>query len=614
MNHRSNAVCLQTTDGFLFFAVKGAQALFSGHYYQRVVSTVHLQDCLCSSNQTNYFMKKTILFIVAFVVLTLNAQSQQPRSFRFFADPTNPDAHDPVMARCDGRYYLFTTGIGCLTSTDLLNWQQGPRVMPVAPQWTSDAVPGFRGDCWAPDILYHEGLWYMYYSCSTFGKNGSAIGLMTNRTLNPESPDYKWEDQGMVVRSEQGKTNWNAIDPNVAVDEKGRPWLVWGSFWDGIQMVQLDKKDFRTLKGHPKTVARRYMRNSKSQLVSEEDLKRASEAPDAGANAIEAPFIIHEGGYYYLFASWDYCCKGVNSNYKTVVGRSRRIQGPYLDREGKDMAEGGGGIVAQRDEQFYGIGHNAAYKFDGNWIFIAHGYSRMDNGASKLVVRRMTFDADGWPVLGERIQRDPLAGKTFNVIGDSYVANHRRDKAETWHAKLAAHHAMPYNNYGRNGGCVAFDRTSERFGPSLVDRYAAMDSSADIVLIVAGHNDAVKIGNSADSLLIFERQLDSLLVGISRHCPKAQIGYVTPWYIDIPGFASVVASIHKVCDRHGVPVLDNYSDRSVIKVRDDDFRRRYFQSANDNAHLNAAGHDLFLATGETFVRRLAVMTEMKAHQ
>ena len=549
-------------------------------------------------------MNKSILTILVLAwSVALNAQGQQRRPM-FYSDPTNPDAHDPVMAKEGGRYYLFTTGINCLVSDDMLHWQAGPRVMQQPPQWALESVPGYRGHTWAPDVSYHNGLWHMYYSCSSFGKNGSAIGLMTNKTLDPESPDYRWEDQGMVVQSITNQTDWNAIDPNLIVDEKGRPWLTWGSFWGGIQLVRLNK-DFKTPKGKIINIARRYPRLNMDSYVSKSDKALADQAPDAGANAIEAPFIIRHGGYYYLFASWDYCCKGANSTYKTVVGRSRKVQGPYLDRSGKDMTDGGGEIIAQRDDEFYGIGHTAAYEIDGQWVFMAHGYSRADNGASKLLLKRMTFDADGWPVLGERIQHDPLAGLTINVIGDSYVANHRRDKSETWHAKVAARHGMTYNNYGRNGGCVAFDRTNERFGKALVDRYTQMDPNADIVLIIAGHNDANMIRESADSLRLFAERLDSLLTGISRHCPNAQIAYCTPWYLDNPGFRPVVETINRVCRQHGVPVLDNYSDRSPVKVRDDQFRRRYFQSATDTAHLNDEGHDLFLPTGESFLRRIA---------
>ena len=196
---------------------------------------------------------------------------------------------------------------------------------------------------------------------------------------------------------------------------------------------------------------------------------------------------------------------------------------------------------------------------------------------------------------------DPLEGKVMNVIGDSYVANHQRPKEETWHAKVAARHGMKYNNYGRNGGCVAFDRSKEGFGPSMLVRYKDMDPEADLVLIIAGHNDAVKVGNNKDSLNMFVDSLTLLISRIRIQCPKARIAYVTPWYVDRPGFKPVVKAIKKVCKRAHVPLLDNYSAKSAIQVRDEAFRREYFQRPNDTAHLNAAGHQLYLPTGEAFI-------------
>ncbi|MBR1668697.1 MAG: SGNH/GDSL hydrolase family protein [Bacteroidaceae bacterium] len=188
------------------------------------------------------------------------------------------------------------------------------------------------------------------------------------------------------------------------------------------------------------------------------------------------------------------------------------------------------------------------------------------------------------------------AQEVLNVIGDSYVANHKRPKEEAWHSKLAAELGMVYNNYGRNGSCVAFDRTHDgkyNFGPAMWVRYTAMAPDADYVLIIAGHNDADKVKQNADSLQMFADSLEVLLSGIEKLCPKAKIGYVTPWYVDRPGFAQVCKVIKKTCKRHGIPVLWNYDKKCIINVRDALFRKIYFQSADDTAHLNAAGHDLF---------------------
>lgn len=195
------------------------------------------------------------------------------------------------------------------------------------------------------------------------------------------------------------------------------------------------------------------------------------------------------------------------------------------------------------------------------------------------------------------------AQKVLNVIGDSYVANHRRPADETWHSKLAAQLGLTYNNYGRNGSCVAFDRTHDgkyNFGPALWVRYTAMAPDADYVLIIAGHNDADKVGLNADSLQMFADSLEVLLTGIVRLCPKAKIGYVTPWYVDRPGFAPVCKVVKKACKRHGIPVLWNYDKKCIIKVRDAAFRKKYFQGGDDTAHLNNEGHDLFLPVAQAW--------------
>lgn len=197
-----------------------------------------------------------------------------------------------------------------------------------------------------------------------------------------------------------------------------------------------------------------------------------------------------------------------------------------------------------------------------------------------------------------------LKGKTINVIGDSYVANHKRPRSESWHSKLAQKYGMVYNNYGRNGGCVAFDRTKDGFGPSLMVRHKDMAKDADFILIIAGHNDASKIGNSKDSLSMFADSLNILLHSIKHNHPNAKIGYVTPWHIDRAGFSPVVKTIKKICRKHNIPVLNNYSKKSIIKVRDSEFRKKYFQGANDTAHLNNAGHDLFFPVGEDFIFKM----------
>lgn len=303
-------------------------------------------------------------------------------------DPKNPDVHDPVMAYEDGVYYMFATGFGIsmMSSTDMVSWKREKPVLDPAPEWAKTLVPKYKGHTWAPDIIKAGDTWHLYYSCSTFGKNISAIGVATNKTLNPNSPDYKWEDQGMVIMSEPGTNDWNAIDPNVILDEKGNPWMTFGSFWDGIQLVPLEK-DMKTPIGETKTVARR--------LPTHEVEHRQ---PTANTNAIEAPFLTYHDGYYYLFVSYDYCCKGLSSDYKTAVGRSKNVEGPYYDKDGKDMAETGGTILVGENDQYAGVGHCSVYDFGGKWYIAAHGYDKTQRGASKLFLREIRWE-DGWPVI-----------------------------------------------------------------------------------------------------------------------------------------------------------------------------------------------------------------------
>ncbi len=355
-------------------------------------------------------MKHLLTAVLLFAGLAAMAQQEpanngQARRGRrdFSREFKDPNAHDPVMAKGeDGRYYCFMTGmnVGVMSSADMETWKFEPSALKETPQWARDTVPGYNGHTWAPDISYHNGLWHLYYSCSTFGKNGSAIGLAVNKTLDPKSPDFGWEDKGMVIASHRRQDNWNAIDPNLIVDSKGQPWLTYGSFWDGIQLVKLDKKDFKTPITKPVTIARRVDRRiSLAEMNDPNNFEiEGGNTIEAGENAIEAPFIMKHGKYYYLFVSFDYCCRGQASTYKTVYGRSKKPEGPYLDKNGKPMEFGGGTLLYGPDEDYFGVGHSSAYEWEGKCYFISHAYVKDQNGAAKLFIRPITFDKDGWIV------------------------------------------------------------------------------------------------------------------------------------------------------------------------------------------------------------------------
>lgn len=357
-------------------------------------------------------MRNTLLLfslLASFATTTLVAQTEQDterKHRRRWHRPTSvvhPDVHDPVMTKGeDGKYYIFSTGMGVnvMSSSDMKEWKFEPSVLKEIPQWAMDTVRGYRGHTWAPDISYHNGLWHLYYSCSTFGKNGSAIGLAVNKTLDPQAPDFGWKDEGMVIASHRHRDNWNAIDPNLIVDKRGNPYMTFGSFWDGIQLIKLSKKDFRTPVSKPVTISRRIGRKISLHEIDkvEHYTIEGKDTIEAGANAVEAPFIFKHGKYYYLFVSFDYCCRGERSTYKTVYGRSKKITGPYYDREGQPMAKGGGTYLFGPNEEFFGVGHCAVYDFDGHIYFISHAYEKDENGRAKLFIRPLSFDEEGWIV------------------------------------------------------------------------------------------------------------------------------------------------------------------------------------------------------------------------
>lgn len=294
--------------------------------------------------------------------------------------------HDPVIIREGATYYVFSTMgryIGIRTSPDLKRWTDAGAVFAEIPAWAKEAIPGTQG-IWAPDISHVGGEYRLYYAVSTFGSNRSAIGLATSPTLDPTSKDYRWTDHGLVVMSTP-KDDFNAIDPNLVVDAHGKQWLALGSFWSGLKLLPLDSKTGKPAPGaKPVPIARR-------------------PAPAGAPAAIEAPFIIPRGGWYYLLASYDYCCKGVDSTYYTVIGRAKSVTGPYLGKDGSAMSQGGGTVFLRADlqekQRYRGPGHAGAFTdADGTTYVVYHAYDRENHGAPTLRIAPLRWGADGWPV------------------------------------------------------------------------------------------------------------------------------------------------------------------------------------------------------------------------
>jgi arabinan endo-1,5-alpha-L-arabinosidase len=298
-----------------------------------------------------------------------------PNPGRVTGDTTG--VHDPAMIKAsNGTYILVSTNnyLEIRTSTDRVNfkkigsvWQSGQ------PTWTypytkSDA----RGYLWAPDISYHNGQYYLYYAASSFGSNKSAIFLATSPTAMPGT----WTHRGLVIETNTS-SNYNAIDPNLIVDASGRWYLSLGSFWSGIKMIRIEPSTgLRHSDTTVRSIAQRFV----------------------NPYAIEAPFVYRHGSYYYLFMSFDLCCKGTKSTYRTMVGRSTSVTGTYYDKSGVALTSGGGTEILATHGTVYGPGHVAVMPdTDADVLIYHYYYSDSAPATGKLGINLLGWDSAGWP-------------------------------------------------------------------------------------------------------------------------------------------------------------------------------------------------------------------------
>lgn len=331
-----------------------------------------------SKNGPKRLVKSSVFILLGIATLSAAPHQVQRRAIEPRGDTRQ--VHDPAII-CEGdTYYLFSTraGIAIRCSKDLIEWRLCGDVFAHLPDWAVKDVAGVRG-LWAPDISYFNGKYHLYYSVSTFGSNRSSIGLATNQTLDPASEKYRWMDQGKVISSNK-TDDWNAIDPNVVLDEQNHPWLSFGSFWSGIKMRKLDLATGK---------------------LSETDqtLYSLASRPRSEQGAIEAPTIIRKNGYYYLFVSFDFCCRGRESTYNIRVGRAQRLVGPYVDRSGKPMLEGGGTLVLSGKGRWAGPGHCAVFQDKNGETLVYHAYDTEWRGISTLRTAAITWDSEGWPTI-----------------------------------------------------------------------------------------------------------------------------------------------------------------------------------------------------------------------
>jgi arabinan endo-1,5-alpha-L-arabinosidase len=293
--------------------------------------------------------------------------------------------HDPCIIKHSDAFYVFSTTsrpdqggfVACRRSHDLINWEHLGFTFAQIPEWARTNVPRARG-IWAPDISLFNDRFHLYYSVSSFGSNHSAIGLATNETLDPAAPNFEWIDRGLVLQSRQND-DYNAIDPNLFIDRQGGHWLSFGSFWSGIKVTRIDPSTGKPMKG---------------QRIESLAWRPVAQGEPS---AIEAPFIALRGDFNYLFVSFDRCCRGVNSDYFVVCGRSKNALGPYVDASGRALMEGGGTVVIRGNVRFKGTGHSAYVRDSERDYLIYHAYDAEREGAPTLRISQIDWTADGWP-------------------------------------------------------------------------------------------------------------------------------------------------------------------------------------------------------------------------
>jgi len=273
--------------------------------------------------------------------------------------------HDPsTVVRCNGKYYTYGTGGSSLVSDDGWTWRRGT------------ALPR-RG--LAPDVIHLGDRYYVYVAANIGAQPKAAINMISNKTLDPDSPDYKWEEGG-VVASSDGVEDSNAIDPGVFLDPTdGRLWLVYGSYFGYIRLVELDPKTGKRL--------------------------NPNDQPRNLAINCEASDMIYHDGWYYLLATHGSCCRGADSGYNIRVGRAKKVTVPFLDNDGVDMIQGGGKLFVGSGGRVVGAGHFGLLDLgDGVQKFSAHFEADLDRGGASVLDIRPLLWKDGWPVAGENLK------------------------------------------------------------------------------------------------------------------------------------------------------------------------------------------------------------------
>lgn len=328
------------------------------------------------------------LAISALAAYGQTATYQNPVINRSLPDPT-------VIRAQDGYFYLYATedthNVPIYRSADLVTWRYMGTAFTDATR-PMDMVP--NGGIWAPDIVYLNGNYLLYYSKSTWGGSWEAgIGVAVSNTPNRGFRNA----HKLFVSNEIGIEN--CIDPFFIQDDDGRNYLFFGSFHD-IYGIELTADGLQVMEG--------------------------AEPVKIAGGLIEATTIMKHDGYYYLIGSTGTCCEGANSTYRLVMTRSKNLFGPYVDRYGRSAIGDNFSPLLNKSPYVYGPGHCSRFVTDdaGQTWMLYHGYQADDvDGGRKVYLDKITWGSGGWPqVQGMRPSTEaavPLFGEAAGITSQS---------------------------------------------------------------------------------------------------------------------------------------------------------------------------------------------------
>lgn len=305
------------------------------------------------------------------VVAVRRSSAVEPTPPELIALSGDVELVDPSVLFDGATYWVVSTGPGMplRASTDLRELTLLGDAVDGLPDWAAEAVPEAT-HYWSPDLAYFGGRYHLYYALASLEPRQACIGHATAEKIGTVGA---WTGDGAPVVCTQPATDWFAIDPSVLVEEDGAAWLLVGSSRTGLKLFELEEEGGLTDKA-PSPVAAR---------------------PDGGI--IQASAITRRGELYYLFSSFDSCCQGAESNRSIRVGRSASRDGPYLDREGVALLDGGGSTLLESQGRWRGPGSNdVLHRGDRSYHFF-FAYDAERDGRTFARLSTLTWDEDGWP-------------------------------------------------------------------------------------------------------------------------------------------------------------------------------------------------------------------------